>query len=292
MECTLASFPSRRAPRRTSLTIVALVALLSTPLIAISPPRGTLRAWGLYVKATEARIAGELGDSARPLVIDRQPEGVRGRERAAVLAGTIPVAEMPAALADGKPIDIPDGRIHHWRGAVFIPRLTVSRLLDIVQGDPGEHKQPDVTRARMIARDGDHLRLFLQIQRTQIITVTYNTEHDLHYVRLREGFATSRAEATRIVEVADPGTPREREKPDGDDHGFLWGLNAYWRYLQVGDGVIVECESVSLSRGIPLLARPVVSPIVDHIAAESMRRTLDALRTRVRTAMSGASVGR
>ena len=197
------------------------------------------------------------------------------------MGGEILVAEMPRPTVAGRTIDVPDGRIHHWRGAVFVPRITVPALLDIVQSNPEQHKQPDVVRARMLSRDGDRLKLFLQIQRTQIVTVTYNTEHDLVYERRWDGFATSRAEATRIAEVADPGTPREREKPAGDDHGFLWGLNAYWRYLQVGDGVIVECESVSLSREVPVLVRPLVVPIVNRIARESMRRTLDSLRARV-----------
>jgi len=34
----------------------------------------------------------------------------------------------------------------------------------------------------------------------------------------------------------------------GDDRGFLWRLNAYWRYEQVAGGVIAECESITLSR--------------------------------------------
>ncbi len=79
--------------------------------------------------------------------------------------------------------------------------------------------------------------------------------------------------------VADrAGTPREREKPDGDDNGFLWRLNAYWRYEQLSDGVLIECESVSLSRSVPFLLRPLASPIVNRIARESLENTLRSLR--------------
>jgi hypothetical protein len=60
--------------------------------------------------------------------------------------------------------------------------------------------------------------------------VTYNTEHSVEYRRLGGRRATSRAVATRIAELADAGTPAEREKGPGQDHGFLWRLNAYWRY--------------------------------------------------------------
>jgi hypothetical protein len=39
----------------------------------------------------------------------------------------------------------------------------------------------------------------------------------------------------------------------------------------------VECESVSLSRAVPLLLRP-ISPIVDGVARDSLERTLRSLR--------------
>ena len=81
-----------------------------------------------------------------------------------------------------------------------------------------------------------------------------------------------------MAELADPGTPREREKPAGTDTGFLWRLNAYWRFEQMGDGVLIECESVSLSRSVPLLARPFISGVVEGIAEESLEGTLKSLR--------------
>ena len=89
---------------------------------------------------------------------------------------------------------------------------------------------------------------------------------------------TSRSLSTKIAELDKPGTPREREKKAGEDSGFLWRLNAYWRYEQLGDGVLIECESISLSRSVPYLLRPLANPIVDRIARESLRNTLGSLR--------------
>jgi hypothetical protein len=111
-----------------------------------------------------------------------------------------------------------------------------------------------------------------------VITVTYNTEHVVDYHRVTGSRALVRSVATRIAELAAASTPQEHEKPSADDNGFLWRLNAYWRYEAVPGGVIVECESVSLSRPVPLLIRPVANPIVDRIARESMQRTLTNLR--------------
>jgi hypothetical protein len=66
----------------------------------------------------------------------------------------------------------------------------------------------------------------------------------------------------------------------------LWRLNSYWRYEQIATGVLVECESVSLSRTVPAIARSAVRPLIDQVARGSMERTLAALRARFTTAVS------
>ena len=79
----------------------------------------------------------------------------------------------------------------------------------------------------------------------------------------------------------EPGSPQEREKPEGRDRGFLWRLASYWRYEQVDGGVIAECESVSLSRGIPRVLKLFVGRIIDDVARGSMERTLEGMRERL-----------
>jgi hypothetical protein len=92
------------------------------------------------------------------------------------------------------------------------------------------------------------MRIYLRLQRQRFVTVVYNTEHTVTFTRFGNTRAASTSTATRIAEVSDPDTPQERELPLGDDRGFLWRLNAYWRYEEVAGGVIAECESISLSR--------------------------------------------
>jgi len=84
--------------------------------------------------------------------------------------------------------------------------------------------------------------------------------------RHSKALATSRSVATRITEL------------DGRDRGFLWRLNSYWRYVQVGDDVRVNLESLSLSREVPAILRPAAGMMISRIARESLTRTLDALR--------------
>jgi len=114
------------------------------------------------------------------------------------------------------------------------------------------------------------------------VTVTYNTEHEVRYRRLTPTRAASRSVSTKIAEVENAGTPSEREKPIGNDRGFMWRLNSYWRYEQVPGGVIVELESLTLSRDIPFLIRLIAGPIINNIARESMTRTLESMRERLR----------
>jgi hypothetical protein len=109
--------------------------------------------------------------------------------------------------------------------------------------------------------------------------VTYNTEHEVEYRTLSDTRAWNRTTATRIAELSAAGTPQEREKKPGNDSGYLWRLNAYWRYEQVPGGVLIECESVSLSRSVPLLFKPLVNPIANSLARGSLESTLVSLRT-------------
>ena len=42
--------------------------------------------------------------------------------------------------------------------------------------------------------------------------------------------------------------------------------------------MLIECESVSLSRSVPVLLRPLISGIVEGVARDSLERTLTSLR--------------
>jgi hypothetical protein len=163
---------------------------------------------------------------------------------------------------------------------VYIPKATVAQVVERLKANAGREAAlyEDVVDSRLLARDGDRLRVFMRLRRTTVLTATFDTEHEVEYRRIGPARASSRSVAVRIAELAEAGTPRERERGASEDRGFLWRLNAYWRFEQDGDGVIVECESVSLSRSVPALLRPVAGPIITRVARESLERTLRELR--------------
>jgi hypothetical protein len=245
--------------------------VVSAPLVAAELGQATIEAWNRYVQAAESRIALDL---------EARDSFLWPVNRAELSSGRIVVQRHREEGA--RDLDVPSGTIYHWRGAVFVPGVTVEEVLAELQSPDGaRHRQEDVLEWRLLSGGGDTARVFLKLRRKEIVTVTYNTEHDVEYLRHGPGRASSKSVAVRIAELADAGTPKERERPVGRDRGFLWRLNAYWRYEQTDRGVILQVESLSLSRHVPLLLKPIAKPIIDSIARESMVRTLEAVRARM-----------
>src|SRR5688572_21459983 len=234
---------------RTSAIILALN-LVIAPRVAgaaiLSPP--TVAAWNACVATTEARIERDLSSWRRPLKVE-DPHGTT--------------------------TEVDGGLISQWRGSIFLPGVQLDTLLNRLRHprEQGPH-QEDVLAVRVLNRETDSLDLFIRMTRTKIVTVTYDTEHHVEYRRHGPLRASSRSVATRITELDDEG----RGKRPGDDRGFLWRMNAYWRYEQVRGGVIVDIESLTLSRGIPLGMGTIVRPLINRIARESMARTLENIR--------------
>ncbi len=267
-----------------ALLFVLAIGMTGSPVMGAQLQEKTLTAWDVYVRLTEERIQGELSSSSGFLAQDFQSVPKGQMERDAVLSGKILVEKMNTLNPRGRKIKVPAGTLHHWRGSVFIPDVDLETVLAQVR-NPARQKdlQEDVLESRILEENDDSLRIYLKLVRSKIVTVTYNTEHLIEYQRHGEGLASSRSIATKIAELEDAGTPSEREKPEGKDHGFLWKLNSYWRYKQVDGGVLVECESLTLSRGVPVILAPFVKPIITDVARESMQRTLSSMRDRFAT---------
>ena len=260
---------------------IAAILIAAASLTAAQLQKDTLEAWDEYVRVTEERINQELGSSQAFFIQDRQGPRKAAADRKAVLTGEIVVAKMKKASPGGSKISVPGGTIQHWRGSVFIPNVTLEHLLAELRNPAAKtHRQEDVLESRLLERGDDFVRVYLKLRRSNIVTVTYNTEHLVHYRHHSDRQALSRSIATKIAELEHANTPAEREKPEGVDRGFLWRLNSYWRYQQVESGVLVECESLSLSRGIPVVLGLFVRPVVNKVARQSMVRTLASMRER------------
>jgi hypothetical protein len=227
------------------VSIGVLGALL--PATAAAQTAETLAAWQRYVATAEARLdrSRATGDPRR-------------------LANDAIVTAAIAASGDS--VRVPSGTISDWHGSVFIPGITLDRLLDRLQHPGTPPPQEDIVSSRVLGRTEDGVRVSIRLVRRVLVTVTYDTEHEMRFRRWSAVLATARSVATRIEEVG------------GSDHGFLWRLQSYWRYEAIDGGVRVDLESLTLSRDVPSIVRPIAAPLVTRIARESMVRTLDAMR--------------
>lgn len=248
-------------------------------MLAVDLQPRTVQAWGTYEQRIDSRYESASAAASPFFALDAFNAA---DWRRTATNGGVAMARIDRARPGDAELEVPDGKIHHWAGAVFVPNTTVADVMNKLShlaGNESKHYQ-EVIGSRLLSRDGDKYRIFMKLRRSKFrVTATYNTEHAVEYRRLGGARASGRSVATRIAELDHAGTPQEREKKVGSDSGYLWRLNAYWRYESVNNGVLIECESVSLSRPVPFFARLLVSGIVEGLARESLERTLTGLRS-------------
>src|SRR5713101_7989534 len=242
----------------------------------------TLAAFNKYASLTEARNNAELQRGTNLLWIDGLPEGERAQAYEALKRGEVKMQKLDTR-ENGEKIRCPGGMIHHWVGVVFVPGAKLQDVLEVLQ-DYDHHAQyyaPDVERSKIESRDGDHFVVFLRFRRHKVITVVLNTRHDLRYFRDSETQEHSRSSAVRIAEVESAGKSNEREKTPGEDGGFLWRMETWWRIEERDGGVYLQSEVVSLTRDIPTGLGWLIGPFVTSIPRETLTFTLEATRRAV-----------
>ncbi|HKW57712.1 MAG TPA: hypothetical protein VJN42_10170 [Candidatus Acidoferrum sp.] len=242
----------------------------------------TIAAFERHVRLTNERNDAELKIGNHPLWIDGLPETQRRDAYAALQRGEVQIHQLTTSDAAG-PIPCPGGLIHHWVAAAFLPGAKLSDVLAILE-DYDHHSTiyaPDVVRSKIESHDGDHFRVFLRFRRRKVITVVLDSVHDIQYFHDGPGRAHSRSSAVRIAEVENAGTSDEREKSPGNDGGFLWRMETWWRMREGAGGVYIQSEVVSLTRDIPTGLGWMIGPFVTSIPKETLVFTLEATRKAV-----------
>ena len=253
--------------------------LASAALTAAELTPATSAAFDRYARLTEQRINGEVAHPAHFLWIDtlpkdRRPEVLRGLQQGGV------IIERLKTRDGSKEIDVPDGLIHHWVGTVFVPRAGIKEAVALMQ-DYDRHSTyfaPAVARSKLVERDGNRFRVALRFYVKKILAVTMDTENEAEFFLPSADRAHSRIRSTRVSEIADAGTPQEKPKPSGEENGFMWNLNTYWRFLERDGGVYIQCESLTLTRDVPFALAWIIRPIVTQMPRESLTFTLEKAR--------------
>jgi hypothetical protein len=241
--------------------------------------RETVAAFDRYVAETEQVQQQTLGSADRFLRVDRLDGAERTAALAALRAGEIRI-ERVETRAGGREIEIPGGLVHHWSGSAFVPGVHLQEAVRLLQ-DYDRHATvytPAVVRSRVVEHAGDSFVVDLRFYQKHVIAVTLDTRNTARFTRHDPHRASSRIVSTRVAQVEDAGTPQERLLPEGRDSGYLWRLNTYWRFLERDGGTYVECESVTLTRGVPTGFGWLVGRYVNSIPRESLSFTLERTR--------------
>jgi len=238
-----------------------------------------LAAFDTYIRASEIEADETLRSGGPFLWSDVNSERIQQ-----VQAGKV-VAQFWVGHG---PVKVPNGLIHDWVGAALIPGATVADTLATIQ-DYDNHKSiyaPEVMASKLITHQDNNFQIYLRLLKKKIITVVLDTEHEVHYRSLDRARWVCRSYSTRIAEVEDADSLKERVLPPDTGHGFLWRLYSYWRFEEREGGAYIECRAISLTRDVPFGLGWAIEPIIQKLPQESLIKTLECTRKAVQTRMT------
>ena len=258
-------------PGRVHLVVIALRLLLpllgfvlnAYPFAELTPASAI--AFDGYVERAESRMSREPGFDARM--------------KAKLQGGEVKIEAVP--IPDD--LKTPGAMIQDWRGTMFIPHTTIAQVKSVLQ-DYAKYKdfyKPEVIDSKQLGNKGDEFDIFLRLRKQQVLTVVLNTEYHVRYNLTDPRRLSVVSRSTRIAEVSDPDKSLTDENPVGNDSGFLWRLNSYWRFEEGDGGVYAQCEAISLSRDVPLGLAWMIKGFISKFPRESMQNTLRGTKAAV-----------
>ena len=233
-------------------------------------------AFDRYVKLTEQRLDAEIAHGQNFLWIDALSGNRRQEMQRGLQDGGL-INERLETRDGGKSIDAPDALIHHWLAIVFVPGVSVNAAVALME-DYDHHARvfgPNIAASKILERKDERFRVALRFYVKKVIGVTLDTENQAEFFRLSPDRAHSRIRSTKVTEITNAGTPQQGEKAPGQENGFMYRLNTYWRFLQRDGGTYIQCESLTLSRDVPFALSWIIKPFVTQVPKESLSFTLE-----------------
>jgi hypothetical protein len=233
------------------------------------------RAFQTYITALEMRLESQHSRPDTYVVGLSRVLAPPSGDSQALLAGAVQVEAV-----NGGSWQVSGGLMHHWRAAALIPDATPQSMLALLRdyGALPRYYAPEVVSSRVLTDDGESAIIAMQFKKQQVITVVLDAEFETQagLDDANRGYSISRS--THVWQVDHPGSPQERHRPEGDDDGFLWRLNSYWSFEQIPQGLLIECEAVSLTRDVPAGLGWLIRPIIETLPRASLEFTLRATK--------------
>lgn len=259
--------------KRSTILSAVFLAFAQTSL-AIELRAETIEAFNKFIASVEMRLESRF--SGRTFLWSDEFPGARQQ----LLKGIV----IAQPVQGNGIVPLKGGLVQDWRGAVFIPHVSLRDVLSIVQ-DYDHHREfykPDIADAKIESRQGDEFLVYMRIVKAKfMLSDVLNTEHAIQFIHLDPKRVYSRSYSKRINEVAAPGQSGEHELPAGQDRGLLWRIYGYWFYEERDEGVYITCESITLTRDIPFGMVTLLSPIIHDLPGESLRKSLEQTRRAV-----------
>jgi hypothetical protein len=240
--------------------------------------RETLAAWEVYVGSAAAQMQERLR-SDRPFLKLDEDQDSRSRVRNDEI---IVLQNGSSGLKN-----VPSGLIHDWSGAAFIPGATLNQVFSVTR-DYDHFKNfyhPSVVDSRTLSSGQAESRFSMVLMnKSAVVNVAIDADYRCSFFRVNEHRWYSICETTRMREIEDYGTPKQRELNDWQGKGLLWRLFSIARFEERDGGVYVELEAIALSRDIPVSVRWLIEPIMSRLSRSSLltslRQTEGAVRSR------------
>jgi hypothetical protein len=240
-------------------------ALCNSPAVA-APPSATLTAFDRYAAVVEGRIRSDSSTANFLRVLPDEFKRARARK------GEI-LVESAQGLGVRPDIAIPNGQIQHWVGAAFIQDATIDAVLPRLQNydNRSRYMMPEIIASQLTDRQGDVFHVYLRLVEKSILSGVFDLDLRLVYETGGSGRLAINSRSVNVVTVPNPTAPKGSA---AKDRGLLWGLNHYWRILQMDGGLYMECEALVLSRPMPFMLGWIARPVIAKAARESLIRTI------------------
>jgi hypothetical protein len=238
-----------------------------------------VQAWDIYAAKAESQMR-ERSRGARPFLWGDESSD----RRRSLASGQVVIAP---AIKNGLQA-APNGLIHHWIGAIFIPKATLADLLRVVDAYAcyKEFYRPYVAESRLVGASGASQEFLMIFQHRALLTnIAFEARYESREFRLSPTRGYSIASANRVQEIEAYGRAGERRLPPGTGSGFVWRLNSIARYEERENGVYLELEALALTRDIPAALAWAIEPMVKRMAFNSMASTLVNTRDRVKAVL-------
>jgi hypothetical protein len=227
---------------------------------AMRPSAAAERAYGNYVAKLEARLAGQHASPDTYL---------------AVRSDTLRVEPV-----NGGTWNVSGALMHHWRGDAFVAGVTPKDMLALLRdyNHLSAYYAPEVVSSRVLADHGKLATVEIRFKEQMAITIVLDAQYQVETALTgnTRGYGISRS--MHIWQIDKPGTAQERRRAEGKDDGFLWRLNSYWSFIQWRDGLLMECEAVSLTRDVPTGLGWLITPVIEDLPRQRLEFTLTATK--------------